>query len=142
METRARRSVTGLLMVAAPVLLALGVVACGGDDEAGPVLSAEAAEGRQIAVRAGCAACHGADGQGGTGPAWDGVLGSEVTLDDGTTVTADEAYLTRSIADPAADVVDGFSVKMPQNQLTDEEIAKVVAYIVALGGPVTSGTGG
>ena len=36
-------------------------------------------------ARAGCSACHGADGQGGTGPAWDDVLGTEVTLDDGTT---------------------------------------------------------
>ena len=128
-------------MVTAPVLLALGTVGCGGDGDAGPPLSPEATEGRETAVRAGCAACHGADGQGGTGPAWDGVLGTDVTLDDGSTVTADEAYLTRSIADPAADVVDGFSVKMPQNQLTDEEIAKVVAYIVALNEPLTGGTG-
>ena len=31
---------------------------------------------------------------------------------------------------------------MPQNQLTDEEIAKVVAYIVALNDPAATGTGG
>ncbi|MET0458587.1 MAG: c-type cytochrome [Ilumatobacteraceae bacterium] len=141
METR-RRSTTGLLLLATPVVLVFGAAACGGDDDAGPPRSPEAAEGRQIAVRSGCAACHGADGQGGTGPAWDDVLGTDVMLDDGSTVTADEAYLARSIADPDAEVVDGFSIKMPQNQLTDEEIAKVVAYIVALNEPVTGGTGG
>ena len=141
MEPRPRRAVTGLLALAGPVLLVLGAVACGGDDAASP-MSPEAAEGRQIAVRAGCAGCHGADGQGGTGPAWNEVLGTEVELKDGTTVIADEAYLTRSIADPSAEVVDGFSVKMPQNQLTDDEIAKVVAYIVALNGPAPAGTGG
>jgi cytochrome c oxidase subunit 2 len=142
METRPRRGATGLVALVGPLLLVVGAVACGDDDTAGPPLSPEAAEGREIAVRAGCAACHGADGQGGTGPAWDDVLGTQVALDDGTTVTADEAYLTRSIADPDAQVVDGFSVKMPQNQLTDEEIAKVVAYIVALNEPAPTGTGG
>ena len=122
-----------LLAVASPMLLlAAGLAACGGDASGQPELSPTAAEGRQIAARAGCAACHGSDGGGGTGPAWAGSLGTEIELADGTTVTVDEAYLTRSIADPDAHVRDGFSIQMPQNQLTDEEIAKVVAYIVEL----------
>ena len=139
METRSRRRATGLLALAAPLLLVVAAAACGGDDGGGSTpLSPAASEGRQIALRAGCAACHGTDGQGGTGPAWDDVLGTQVALADGSTVTGDEAYLTRSIADPDAEIVDGFSVKMPQNQLTDEEIAKVVAYIVELNDPTGS----
>ena len=122
--------------MAVSLVLAAGAAACGGDDASGqPDLSPEAAEGRQIAARAGCAACHGSDGDGGTGPAWAGSLGTEVELEDGTTVTVDEAYLARSIADPDAQVHDGFAIQMPQNQLSDEEIAKVVAYIVELNGP-------
>ena len=94
-------------------------------------------EGRQIAGgRAGCAACHGADGRAALGPG----MGRRrraprSTLDDGSTVTVDEAYLTRSIADPDAQVARrAIAIEMPQNQLTDEEIADVVAYIVALNG--------
>jgi cytochrome c oxidase subunit 2 len=117
-----------LLALAVPVLVA----ACGGDASGQPDLSPAAAEGRQIAARAGCAACHGPDGDGGTGPAWSGSLGTEIELDDGTTVTVDEPYLARSIADPDAQVRDGFSIQMPRNQLSDDEIAKVVAYIVEL----------
>ena len=110
----------------AAALLVAVVAACGGDDD-----SADP-DGQRIARRAGCAACHGADGQGGIGPAWDDSLGSEVELTDGTTVVVDEDYLTRAIADPQAQVRAGFDVTMPTNHLTDEEIAAVVAYIVEL----------
>ena len=61
-------------------------------------------------------------------------LGTEIELDDGTTVTVDEAYLTRAIADPGAETHAGFAVTMPENRLTDDEIAEVVDYIVALNG--------
>ena len=47
-------------------------------------------------------------------------------------MVVDEAYLTRAIADPQAEVRTGFDVTMPTNHLTDEEIAAVVAYIVGL----------
>ena len=120
-----------LIAVTSPVLLVAGAASCGGED-ASADLSPTATEGRQIASRAGCAACHGSDGGGGTGPAWTGTLGTDVELADGTTVTVDEAYLARSIADPDAQVRDGFAIRMPENQLSDEEIAKVVAYIVEL----------
>jgi cytochrome c oxidase subunit 2 len=129
-----------VIAFAPPLLLAAGVGACGGESSGQSDLSPVAAQGQEIATRAGCAACHGSDGGGGTGPAWAGTLGTEVELSDGTTVTVDEAYLTRAIADPDAEVRDGFSVRMPQNQLRDDEIAKVVAYIVELGGP--TGTAG
>jgi cytochrome c553 len=119
------------IMIGLPVLVA-AVGACGDDGSASSNLSDAAKHGQQLAKSSGCAACHGADGQGGIGPAWTGVLGSSVTLTDGTTVVADEAYLTRSIKDPQAQVVDGFAVSMPANNLSDQDIADLVAYIVSL----------
>jgi len=61
-----------------------------------------------------------------------GLSGSEVELSDGTTVVADEAYLFESIRDPAARIVDGYSVQMPRNSLTDDEIDEIVAFIGSL----------
>src|SRR4051794_103831 len=93
-----------------PVLAAL-VAACGGGaGSAGASLSPAAKHGQELAASSGCTACHGAHGQGGIGPSWVGALGSTVKLTDGTSVTVDDAYLTRSIKDPQAQVVAGYSV--------------------------------
>lgn len=88
-----------------------------------------------VAERAGCFACHTTDGRPSTGPTWRGLFGSEVVLDDGRTVIADEEYLERSIVDPMAEVVDGFRPVMPSgfgDRLTDEEIQAIIAYIRSL----------
>lgn len=114
-----------LLVLALSVAVGVGCANDGSGADGDP-------EGKVIATRAGCTACHGADGEGGTGPAWVGTLGTEIELTDGTTVTVDETYLATAIKDPRAQVHDGFSVDMPQNRLTDQEIAEVVDYIVAL----------
>jgi cytochrome c oxidase subunit 2 len=119
-----------------PVLVA-AVAACGGDDSAdsngGPSDAVE--HGQELARTKGCSACHGANGEGGLGPAWIDSVGSTVTLTDGSQVVVDEAYLSRSITDPTAQVVDGFSVAMPAQQLTPQEVADLVAYIVSLSKP-------
>jgi len=47
-------------------------------------------------------------------------------------VLADDAYLTRAIADPSAELVDGYTLKMPANNLNDAEVADIVAFINAL----------
>ncbi len=128
---------------AASLVLVVVAVGCGGsDDGAGDLGSPLAVEARQIAQRAGCTACHGADGEGGVGPGWVGSLGTEIELEDGTTVTVDAAYLTRAIADPQAQVRAGFDMTMPDNQLTDAEVATLVEYIVSLNGPPATETGG
>lgn len=110
-----------------PALLSVvGLGACGGGDgDAGGA-------GRQVAIDAGCAGCHGADGQGGIGPAWTGLHNSTVELEGGATLTADDAYLQRAIADPEAERVAGFTVAMPENQLGPEDVEAIVAYIRTL----------
>ena len=108
----------------------VALAGCGGDEELN--LSPAAAEGRAIVEEAGCASCHGADGGGQVGPAWKGLAGSTVSLADGTTVTADTDYLTRAITEPDAELVAGYNVRMPENTLSDAEVASVVAYIEEL----------
>ena len=89
------------------------------------------AEGQVIMINSGCSACHGRDGEGGMAPSWRGIYMHEITLDDDTKVVADDAYLIRSIKDPTAQQVKGFSI-MPPNTLTDAQILLVVDYIKSL----------
>jgi len=58
--------------------------------------------------------------------------GDMTVLVDGSTVVADDAYLTRAIADPSAELVDGYTLKMPANNLSDAEVADIVAFIETL----------
>src|SRR5262245_5487422 len=105
-----------------PILAAV-IAACGGGgggSSSDANLSPAAKRGHELAKSSGCTACHGANGQGGIGPAWTGALGSTVKLTDGSKVTVDDAYLTRSITDPQAQVVAGYSVSMPPNNLNDQ----------------------
>ncbi len=111
-------------------VVALAGCGSGGDEDL--QLSPAAAEGRSIAQESGCVSCHGADGGGQVGPAWKGLAGSTVLLADGSTVVADTEYLTRSITDPDADLVEGYTVRMPTNTLSAAEVASVVAYIEEL----------
>lgn len=123
--------------------LAFGAAACGSDSGAaggGAAASAtdgdptvpSAERGEALARGNGCAGCHGGSFAGGAGPTWIGLAGSEVTLADGSTVVADDVYLTRAIADPGADLVADYNLKMPVNVLSDSEIADIVAYINTL----------
>jgi cytochrome c oxidase subunit 2 len=114
--------------------MALGAVACGDDagSDTGPSLPPAAENGRRLAQSSGCAGCHGANFEGSAGPSLVGLAGSEVILTDGTTVIADDAYLTSAISDPAKQLVDGYTLKMPANNLSDAEVADIVAFIKTL----------
>jgi cytochrome c oxidase subunit 2 len=92
-------------------------------------LSPAGQTGRELARSNGCAACHGLNGEGGTGPALVGLYGSAVTLEDGSRVTADDAYLTESIRNPDAKLVPGYSIAMPAYDLDDAELASILAYV-------------
>ncbi|MFM7258792.1 MAG: c-type cytochrome [Acidimicrobiaceae bacterium] len=128
---RSKLSVKLSAFATAVALLALG--ACSSGSSTAPIeLSPEAAAGREISISAGCASCHGEDGNGRVGPKWIGLADSQVTLSDGTVVTADDTYLYESIKDPGAKKRRGASGTMPANKLTDEEIASIIVYIRAL----------
>ena len=117
-------------------VLALGAASCGGStgtsSGAGAPASSPVENGKRIAGSRGCSGCHGTDFRGGAGPAWVGLAGSEVELADGSFVLADDIYLHRAIADPGADVRAEFSLRMPSNNLSEEEIADVVEFIKSL----------
>ncbi len=93
-----------------------------------------AERGRTVAEKHACFSCHTTDGQPHIGPTWQGLYGSMVTLDDGTRVRADAAYLTESMMDPLAKVVKGFKPVMPtfQGSLSQPDTAAVVEFIRSL----------
>jgi cytochrome c oxidase subunit II len=90
--------------------------------------------GQAVAVHRACLACHTVDGQRHIGPTWRGLYNSKVKLRDGRTVVADEAYLTKSMMEPHADVVEGFNPVMPSYHalLTEPETAALVEFIKSL----------
>jgi cytochrome c oxidase subunit 2 len=96
-----------------------------------------AEEGKVLARQKGCVSCHTTDGRPSVGPTWKGVAGSKVVLDDGTTVTANDAYLTDSILHPSAQTVKGFKAGqmetvIKENSLTQDQVKALVAYIKSL----------
>ncbi|HYN34475.1 MAG TPA: cytochrome c [Ilumatobacteraceae bacterium] len=126
-----------LITAGVTLIMAVGAVACGDDagtagDSAATGLSNAAQNGERLSRSSGCAGCHGQNFEGGAGPGWIGLAGSQVTLVDGSTLLADDAYLTAAIADPSKHLVDGYTLKMPANNLTDAEVADIVAYINTL----------
>ena len=93
------------------------------------------AQGQDLYETQGCTGCHSQDGTRQAGPTFRGLFGSQVTLDDGTTVTADEDYLHASIVDPGGQVVEGFNNIMPgtyAQELTEEQIQALIAFIKSL----------
>jgi cytochrome c oxidase subunit 2 len=93
-----------------------------------------ASGGLKLFLQLGCAACH-------TGrsdarcPRLEGLFGTEVRLQDGSTVVADEAYVRESILDPRAKIVSGFQPIMPafRGRLSEEDLVMLVAYVKSLG---------
>jgi cytochrome c oxidase subunit II len=107
-------------------LLALFVLtACGGD-------SASDLSGEALAAEIGCLSCH-TDTSTQIAPTLHGLAGSEVTLEDGSTVVADTDYIRRSITDPSAQIVEGYRAAMPRFDLSEEEIDRLVEYVEGLG---------
>ncbi len=90
--------------------------------------------GRRAATEFACVKCHTLDGQPHIGPTWLGLFGSEEPLENGGTVTVDEAYITRSMMDPTADVVRGFQPVMPSYQgiVSPADTAAIVEFIKSL----------
>ncbi len=112
-----------------------GLAACGSDGGSGPPIVIEGAaakRGERLAADNGCMSCHNPDGGSSIGPTWKDLAGSDVTLGDGTELVADDAYLSRAIKDPKGQVVDGYAGIMPSYELTDAEVADLIAYLKEL----------
>jgi cytochrome c oxidase subunit 2 len=94
-------------------------------------------EGQRVAAEQGCLKCHSVDGTRHIGPTWVDLYLRRQKLKDGKSVTADEAYLTKSMMDPAADVAAGYQNVMPtyQGKMSPPEVAAVVEYIKSLRTP-------
>lgn len=124
-----------LVMVAA-------VAGCGGDDDGTAVTTttrqaSPAERGRSLAQVRGCLSCHSTDGSAGVGPTFEGLAGSTVQLADGREVAADRDYLERSIAEPDADIVEGYSAgvmaeAIRPDTLGQDEVDALVAYLETL----------
>jgi len=93
-----------------------------------------AVAGQQLFQTLGCVSCHGATGEGGRGPALNGLFGRETPLVGGQKITADEAYIRESILNPQAQLVDGFGPIMPtfQGQISEDQLVQLLAYIKSL----------
>src|SRR5213080_865688 len=93
-----------------------------------------AAAGQQMFESLGCVSCHGANGEGGRGPALLGVYGSKVVLSGGQSVNADDGYVRESILTPQAKIVNGFGPIMPsfQGQVNEEQLLQLVAFVKSL----------
>jgi len=93
-----------------------------------------AVAGQQLFQSLGCVSCHGANGEGGRGPALAGLFGRQVFLTNGQTLVADEAYVRESIENPQAKLVSGFGPIMPtfQGQVTPEQLIQIMSFIKSL----------
>jgi cytochrome c oxidase subunit II len=128
MRQRARLIPNILLLI--PALL-LG--ACGGNGPTG----APETSGESLYAEKSCVSCHTVDGSASVGPTWKGLYLSTVELEDGTTVTADEAYLRESILRPSAKTVEGYSpgfmeTVIKPDSLSESEVDALVEYIKSL----------
>jgi cytochrome c oxidase subunit II len=101
----------------------------------GPAGGSMAENGAKLFQDLACSTCHLDNGQG-RAPSLKGVYGSTVTLQNGQTVTADDAYVRESILNPQAKVVAGFQPIMPtfQGLVTEEQLLQLIAYVKSLGG--------
>jgi|SRR5689334_6900907 mono/diheme cytochrome c family protein len=91
----------------------------------GPVAVTPAlvARGKSLYTADGCSACHSLTGSSGVGPSFKGLAGSTVTLTTGQTVTADDAYLERSIAAADAEIVKGYRAGVMSAAISSYDLA-------------------
>jgi cytochrome c oxidase subunit 2 len=91
-------------------------------------------QGRRIAAEHGCFKCHSVDGTQHIGPTWLDLYRKSEKLEDGSTVLADEAYLTESMMDPGRRIVAGYKNVMPtfQGRIPGPEIAAILEFMKSL----------
>ncbi len=89
-----------------------------------------AQDGERLFASLSCNACHNTRPNA-RGPNLVGVYGSQLTLDDGRTVTADAAYLRQAILDPSKNATEGFTPIMPtyQGQISEDGVVELIEYL-------------
>jgi cytochrome c oxidase subunit 2 len=89
--------------------------------------------GEALFTQLACVTCHLPDGTG-RGPSLEGLYGSQVTLDSGAVVTADESYLRESILMSQAKTVKGYERLMPtfQGLINEDGVAALIEYIKSM----------
>jgi len=89
--------------------------------------------GEALFTQLACVTCHLPDGTG-RGPSLVGLYGSQVTLDTGAMVTADESYLRESILTSQAKTVKGYEHIMPtfQGLINEDGVASLIEYIKSM----------
>jgi cytochrome c oxidase subunit 2 len=99
----------------------------------GGLTGSMSARGEQLFQQLACSTCHLTDGTG-RGPSLAGVFGSQVTLQTGQKVKADESYVRESILTPQMKIVNGFQPIMPtfQGLVTEEQLASLIEYVKTL----------
>jgi cytochrome c oxidase subunit 2 len=89
--------------------------------------------GEEFMEKHGCLGCHSLDGTPKVGPTIKGIWGRRITVLTGgveRTITADEAYLRRSIREPKADLVKGYPPVMPAYpDLSENDVKALVEFI-------------
>jgi cytochrome c oxidase subunit 2 len=106
--------------------IVLALTACGDSG------STDDMPGAELFVEIGCQACHG-ETDTDLAPTLRSIWGTEVELEDGSSVIVDEVYVKRSMIDPGANVVAGFDARMPTFGLSDSEVDRLVEYVRSLG---------
>src|SRR5258708_5242117 len=86
--------------------------------------------GERLFASLSCGACHNGRPDA-RGPSLAGVFGTKLTLTNGQTALADEAYLREAILSPSEHVTQGFNPIMPtyQGQISEDGVISLVEYI-------------
>ena len=80
-----------------------------------------------------CNSCHLESGRG-RGPSLNGIVGTTVELEDGSSATIDDAYLRESILNSQAKIVKGFTPLMPtfQGLISEENLVALIEHVKSL----------
>lgn len=95
-------------------------------------------EGYLLLQSTGCLACHSIDGSKLVGPSFKGLYGSERTVSEGNAekkLTADDAYILKSVYEPDAQIVNGFQkglMKSYKELIPEDKLKIITGYIKSL----------
>ena len=89
-----------------------------------------------------CNSCHLDSGQG-RGPSLKDIVGKTETLQDGSTVVVDDAYLRESILTSQAKIVRGFQPLMPtfQGLISEENLVALIEHVKSLSPQASTAAG-